>query len=213
MLEVKTVTVTGFQQNCRIAICTEKKEAVIVDPGGDAPQILKALEKSGATLAGVWLTHSHLDHCGGVAEILRKYPVELWAHPGEKFFRQRVTEICAMYGMPSEGMENCPEPQHLISGGETLSVGNLSFAVLFTPGHSPGHVCFHHSESRTLLAGDTLFAGSIGRTDLPGGNGRQLLDSIESAILSLPDDTKVLPGHGPDTTVGVEREGNPFLQG
>ena len=211
MLTVKKFTVTLFQQNCRLLICDETREAVLIDPGGDTNVIIPGIEKEKVTLKGIWLTHSHIDHCGGVAAIKRKFPVEVWAHPAEKMFRSHVVEICAMYGVEPGDMDACPEPEHEIIGGETLRFGKQAFTVLFTPGHAPGHVVFYCDAEKLLIAGDTLFAGSIGRTDIPGGDHGVLMESIRQQILTLPPETRVLPGHGPDTTVGIERESNPFL--
>jgi hydroxyacylglutathione hydrolase len=213
MLEIKTVPVTPFAQNARILICSETRDAVLIDPGGDAAELIGALGSSGANLKGIWLTHSHLDHCGGVKGILRSFPVDLLGHPDEQTLRQSVCAISNMYGIGGADMDDCPEPSRYLRGGETVHVGKLRFEVLFTPGHSSGHICFLHRPSKTLIAGDTLFAGSIGRTDLPGGNHAQLLRSIQQQIMTLPDDIQVLSGHGPDTTVGEERRSNPFLRG
>ncbi|NDC38324.1 MAG: MBL fold metallo-hydrolase [Proteobacteria bacterium] len=214
MLTVHTAVVTAFSQNSRVLLCTQTAQAVIVDPGGDPDTLLQLLTRTGATLTAVWLTHSHVDHCGAVAELLERFPkVALLGHRDERALRENVLRICQMYGLPADGMRNCPEPTQYLSGGETIRVGNLEFEVLFTPGHSPGHLCFLHRPSGTLVAGDTLFAGSIGRTDLPGGDHQLLLDSIESKIMTLPDEVRVLSGHGPDTTVGAERRSNPFLRG
>lgn len=213
MLEIETIPVTPFSQNSRLLVCSETREAVLVDPGGDALDLISALEQSGSKLVGIWLTHSHLDHCGGVKGILERFPVDLFGHPDEQILRQSVRSISEMYGIGGEHMQDCPEPSRYLSGGETVHVGKLQFEVLFTPGHSPGHICFLHRPSKTLIAGDTLFAGSIGRTDLPGGNHPQLLSSIQRQIMTLPDDIRVLSGHGPDTTVGEERRSNPFLRG
>jgi glyoxylase-like metal-dependent hydrolase (beta-lactamase superfamily II) len=214
MFEIATVIVTPFQQNARIIACNETQKAVVVDPGGDADLINQALERRSLTLEQIWLTHSHLDHCGGVKALLENHSgVSLVGTEVEEPMRQKVLEICQMYGLPSEGMENCPEPDTFIDEGDTVSLASYDFKVLYTPGHSPGHVCFYHRDSNTLIAGDTLFAGSIGRTDLPGGDYQTLLLSIKQKILSLPDETVVMSGHGPDTTVGVERRGNPFIMG
>lgn len=211
MLEVITCTVTPLQQNASLLVVG--KDTVIIDPGGEDEIIARICEERGLTVTAVWLTHSHLDHCGGVQGILKRYTVPLYGHPGERFLRERVEEITAMYGIPPGIMMNCPEPSHELTGGERLFIGTEEFEVRFVPGHSPGHLCFYHAASGTLIAGDTVFAGSIGRTDLPGGNHRELLESIRREILSLPDDTVVYPGHGPTTTVGIERVQNPFLQG
>lgn len=213
MFEIVTCVITEFQQNCRIIFDPETKDAVIVDPGGDAQLLLTEIKERDLNLAEIWLTHSHLDHVGGVKALKKATGATILGHECEQELRQRVEEICEMYGLPLGDMENCPEPDQYIDGGAVLSIGGCEFTALFTPGHSPGHLCFYHKESDTLIAGDTLFAGSIGRTDLPLGDHAQLIESIKTEILTLPDETKVLPGHGPDTTVGVERKSNPFLTG
>jgi len=212
MLDILTIPVTLFMQNTRVLACTETSRAVVIDPGGEAEKILAALKARSYSCQEIWLTHSHLDHVGGAAELQAELDAALYAHPAERQMRESVVQIAAMYGI-AEGFKNCPEPQHYISGGETLKVGNYEFKVLFTPGHAPGHVSFYCQDEAILIAGDTLFAGSIGRTDLPGGDHGVLLQSINEQILTLPRDTKVLPGHGPDTTVGEEMDSNPFLTG
>jgi len=212
MLDIKTIPVSSFMQNARILGCSVTRDAVVVDPGGDPDLILEALESGSYNCSRIWLTHSHLDHAGGAAELKQALNAEMYAHPVEKFMRENVTQVAAMYGL-SEGFNNCPEPEHYISGGETLKIGQYEFKVLFTPGHSPGHVSFYCEQESVLIAGDALFAGSIGRTDLPGGDYETLLQSIRQEILTLPADTIVMPGHGPDTSVGVEKDSNPFLTG
>jgi hydroxyacylglutathione hydrolase len=211
MLKVKTIPVTVFGQNARVVWCSETKDAVIVDPGGDAELIIGACDGAGVKVAAIWLTHSHLDHCAGVAALIEHYRVPLYAHPDERVMRERVPDIARMYGLPAEDWPACPEPDNFIRGGEYLSVGNLKAKVLFTPGHSPGHLSFYFEADQVLISGDALFCRSIGRTDLPGGNHEQLLASIRRELFSLPDTTKVLSGHGEDTTIGAERVGNPFL--
>lgn len=210
---IHTLVVTPFQQNARIVHPVGSCEAVIVDPGGEADLILRELEKFGLSLSAVWLTHSHLDHCGGVAAILERYPVPLFGHRVEAEMRAHVVDICEMYGLPPGDMQNCPEPDQYLEEGQRISVGTEQFEVFFTPGHSPGHVVLYHAGDGVLLAGDTVFAGSIGRTDLPGGDHETLLESIRAKVLSLPDETRILCGHGPETTVGRERKSNPWLQG
>ena len=212
MLSIQTISVTPLQQNCRI-LWGSSKRGLIVDPGGDTEKIKRALEKEGIEPAEIWLTHSHIDHCGGVADLMTLFPnITLTAHPLEKELRARVEDICAMYGIPPGYMKNCPEPSRLLSGGETIEFEAKNFETLFTPGHAPGHLCFYNSEGGFVLAGDTLFKNSIGRTDLPGGDYSMLMKSIREKLLSLPDDTRVLCGHGPDTTIGEERKSNPFLK-
>ncbi len=211
-LRINTVEVSPFVQNCRILWSLGKESALVIDPGGDVPLIESFLNKNNLSCSAIWLTHSHLDHCGGVAKLLERYDVPLIGHEAEKEHRERVSQICQMYGVPPGLMDNCPEPSMYIRGGETLEFMGYSFEVRYTPGHSPGHVCFYQKETGTLIAGDALFAGSIGRTDLPGGNHQELINSIRSQLFTLPDNTVVMPGHGPDTTIGHEKRTNPFLQ-
>ena len=213
MLQIFPLEVTPFAQNCRVLRCSESGAAAVVDPGGDVDLILEVLKEKEIHSAEIWLTHSHLDHCGGVADLKQQLGGALVGHREERIMREHVQEVAAMYGLPSALLKNCPEPERYISGGETLHLGGIEFKVLFTPGHSPGHLCFYNAANGYLIAGDTLFRGSIGRTDLPGGDYETLIRSIKEVILSLPDQTKVLSGHGPDTTVGAERKSNPFLVG
>jgi glyoxylase-like metal-dependent hydrolase (beta-lactamase superfamily II) len=213
MLDIITIPVTDFQQNCRILADTASRHAVVVDPGGDTPTILNELSKRNLTCKEIWLTHSHLDHCGGVAPLIRVTGAPLSGHPIETMMRSSVVKITQMYGLPSGSLENCPEPDRMLSGGETISFGDSSFSVLFTPGHSPGSICFYNARDKYIISGDVLFAGSVGRTDLPGGSSKTLIQSIAKELLSLPDSVAVLSGHGPDTTIGRERLTNPFLSG
>jgi glyoxylase-like metal-dependent hydrolase (beta-lactamase superfamily II) len=211
MIEIITLEVSPFQQNCRLLIDKATSQAVVVDPGGDGERIISELKKRALRCTEVWLTHSHLDHCGAVVDLKEEYNCMLRAHPAEQIMRAKVEEIAAMYGLPAGTFKNCPEPDSTFEGGEVLHFAGLDFEVRFTPGHSPGHVVFYCKKENVLLAGDTLFAGSIGRTDLPGGNHRQLMESIKKEILCLPESVRVLPGHGPDTDIGTETSTNPFL--
>jgi hydroxyacylglutathione hydrolase len=211
MLTVTTIPVTLFDQNARVLACSNTGEAVIVDPGGDSEKIVQVIEEKKLQCSAIWLTHSHLDHCAGVAALLEVFKVPLIGHREEAPLRARVTAIAGMYGLPAGEWPNCPEPTQYISGGETLTIGSVTARVLYTPGHSPGHVSFYFEQDGVVVSGDALFAGSIGRTDLPGGNHDQLLASIRRELLSLPDSTRVLSGHGPDTTIGAERASNPYV--
>lgn len=215
MFEVFTLPLTPFSQNTRVLAFRTLGQAIVIDPGGESEQVLRFLAKEKLELGQIWLTHSHLDHCGGVAGLLRSKKVTLVGHRAEEQMRSHVEDICRMYGIPSResGMENCPEPDVFVAGGEELEFGGEKFAVLFTPGHSPGHVCFYHQASKTLFCGDTIFQGSIGRTDLPGGDHNTLIRSIKEKILTLDPQTKLLNGHTADTTVAVEAKTNPFLLG
>lgn len=212
-LEIHTVPVTPFQQNARIVTCCQSGATAVVDPGGDVELIVAQLRSAGRSCSQIWLTHSHLDHCAGVAPLLKALggTVELVAHPAEAMMRAQVQNVARLYGLGASEWHNCPEPTVPVSGGELITLGRLSAEVLFTPGHSPGHVGFFFRAQRVLLSGDALFAGSIGRTDLPGGDHATLLRSIREQILVLPDDVLVLSGHGDDTSVGEERRSNPFL--
>ena len=210
MLSITTIPVTVFAQNARILSCSVTKECVIVDPGGDADEIIRNVSKQGLSCKAVWLTHSHLDHCAGVAPLLEHYKVPLVGHPNEAQMRAAVSSIAMMYGLPPSEWPNCPEPTEYLSGGETVRVGQCSARVLFTPGHSPGSISFYFENDGVLLCGDVLFQGSIGRTDLPGGNHQQLIDTIRRELFVLPDTTRVLSGHGDDTTIGTERVSNPY---
>lgn len=213
MLEVIRMQLTPFQQNTRILACSKSSEAVIIDPGGESEILLAELKKLGLTLKQIWLTHSHLDHCGGVKSILEQHAVDLIAHPDERFMRENVVNVAAMYGIGPGIFDNCPEPNIYIKGGEELVFSEYTFKVLFTPGHSPGHVSLYCAQEGFVVAGDVLFAGSIGRTDLPGGNHEQLIQSVRDKLFTLPLNTRVLSGHGEDTTIGHEMTHNPFFNG
>ncbi len=202
------ISVTPLEQQCRVLIAGGS--AVVVDPGGDIEKILPVLSTHKATLGQIWLTHCHIDHCAGVAELLRHFPSRpLYATLVERPFREVMQSYGRQYGMTKA--ENCPEPTTYLKGGEELCCGDRKFRVELTPGHSPGHVIFICDQERVVIAGDTLFAGTIGRTDLPLGNHAELIHSIQTKIMSLDDSYVVMPGHGPDTTVGTERNSNPFL--
>lgn len=213
MLEVTTIPVTVFGQNARILWCSVTMKGVVVDPGGDVDRLVQACNVRGVEVVAIWLTHSHLDHCAGVSLLLQHYAVPVFAHPNEKLLRENIPEIAKMYGLPAQDWPACPEPDRAILGGERLSVGDLEAVVLFTPGHSPGHVSFYFPTENIVVSGDALFHGSIGRTDLPGGNHNQLIESIQSQLLPLPEVTRVLSGHGEDTSIGEEKRHNPFLTG
>lgn len=211
MLKIEKIPVTPLEQNCRVLYETDTKTAIVVDPGGDAFEIIGFIEDNELKLKEIWLTHSHFDHCGGVKDIKDKFNVPLRGHKVEKEMRAMVEDIAKMYNLPASGFSNCPEPEHDLSDNEVLDFEGHKFKCLFTPGHAPGHICFYNEESSTLIAGDTLFRGSIGRTDLPLGNHGELISSIKKKLYTLPDNTKVMPGHGPDTTIGTEKSSNPFV--
>lgn len=211
MLEVVTIPVTEFAQNCRVLICTDTQEAVVIDPGGNADLIAQILSDRKLLCKAIWLTHSHLDHCAGVARLLKLVLVPLYAHPDERMFRERLPEIATMYGLSADDWPVCPEPTVAIKGGEMLSFGKQVATVIHTPGHSPGHLSFYFREAHIIASGDVLFQQSIGRTDLPGGDHSQLIATIRRELLTLPGETRVLCGHGDDTTIGAEIRKNPYL--
>ena len=211
MLTIENFPVTAFEQNCRIVFDSDASDCCIVDPGGEAERILKKVDELGKQISQIWLTHSHLDHCGGVADLIEKTAATLVGHKEGQIMRSKVVDICAMYGMPAGDMRNCPEPQTYIDEGDIVEISEHRFKTFFTPGHSPDHVVFYNKENNVLLAGDTVFAGSIGRTDLPGGHHQTLLKSIHDKILTLPPETRILCGHGPDTNIETEKKSNPFL--
>ncbi len=212
MINVQCFTVGEFQQNCRLIIDQVSSAAVMIDPGTDVAELHKAFVKSGAKSLEIWLTHSHIDHCGAVQELKRLTGAKLFAHQAEEFFRQNIAALASRYGFPHGRYLNCPEPDIFLEGGETLSIGAHKAKVFFTPGHSPGHLCYYFPDAKAIFAGDLVFQGSVGRTDLPGGDSQTLMQSISEHFLTLPDDVVVYSGHGPDTTVGAERVSNPFLE-
>ena len=197
-----------FQENCFIAGCTETKEAMIVDPGDDAPEILAALERNDLTAKLIVLTHEHIDHIGAVDAVREatQAPVAMHAVAYERTGEQSQTAMMWL-GRPLPRMS---PPEVFLDEGHDVQVGGLKFQVLFCPGHTPGHICLYGEG--VLFSGDVLFQLSIGRFDLPGGDGRELLRSIRDKLWPLPDDTLVLPGHGPATTIGQEKQFNPFLK-
>lgn len=207
---IAVVPVTPFQQNCSIVWCTRTMEAAIVDPGGDLPVITGAIRELGVKPVAIWLTHGHIDHAGGAAELaeLLSVPV-IGPHQAEKGLLDALPQQGLRFDM--HGLRPVT-PTRWLDEGNTVSVGDVAFAVHHVPGHSPGHVTFFQKDVRFLLAGDTVFAGSVGRTDLPGGDHDLLIAGIKNKLLPLGDDVQFLPGHGPASTLGAERVGNPFLQ-
>ncbi len=209
-LKVTVVPVTPIQQNCSIVACTATNRAAIVDPGGDVANIRAALDQLKVTPEKILLTHGHFDHAGGAAELADalSIPVE---GPDERdgFLLANLQASGARFGIM--GARNVTPTRWLVEG-ETVSIGDLTFNVLHVPGHTPGHLVFVNVPSRFALVGDTLFQGSVGRTDFEYGSHDELIAGIKGKLLPLGDDVTILPGHGPASSIGRERASNPFLQ-
>ncbi len=216
---IEQITVTAFQQHTRILGCETTKQAICIDPGDEAERIVEVLDRHGLTLQAIALTHAHLDHVGGVAALKKLKPeAKIMLHKGDEFMYLGLPEQPAWIGIPRAqwrhlGMEfDAPPPvDEYWTDGQKYRVGELEFEVIHCPGHTPGHVVLFEGRERKVFVGDVLFAGSIGRTDLPGGSTEQLLDSIKNKLLTIGDDVDVYSGHGPTTTIGEERLTNPFL--
>jgi glyoxylase-like metal-dependent hydrolase (beta-lactamase superfamily II) len=204
-----TVPVTAFQQNCTILMCEATHRAAIVDPGGDIERIIAKLDAMGAKPEKILLTHAHLDHVGGTAELAKRYqlPIE-GPHKGDNFWIQALPQQAQMFGLPPVEMFT-PDPW--LTGGEQVTVGDVTLDVIHTPGHTPGHVVFVQPEQKLALVGDVIFNGSIGRTDFPQGNHADLIRSIRDKLFPLGDEIEFIPGHGPRSTFGHERKTNPFV--
>lgn len=218
---IETFVLSPFQQNTRIVACEATRKAICIDPGAESRELIDFLRDNDLRLQAITLTHGHLDHVGGTTHLAREFPdAEILLHKDdERLYRSLPSQPLLMGLSPHQlralGMEydDPPPITRNWTDGEIYSVGNIEFTVLHCPGHTPGHVVFADKASRSVFVGDCLFEGSIGRTDLPGGSYEQLMDSINNQILPLGDDFVVYSGHGRETTIGREREFNPFLQG
>ncbi|UTW48651.1 MBL fold metallo-hydrolase [Bacterioplanoides sp. SCSIO 12839] len=208
-LSVAVVPVTAFAQNCTILMCNNTKQAAIIDPGGDISKIKQQLDKMGASASKILLTHAHIDHAGGTAELAKELnlPIE-GPHKGDLFWIEGLPQQSAMFGFPA--VETFT-PDRWLDDHDEVQVGELTLQVIHTPGHTPGHVVFYNPENKLAFVGDVLFNGSIGRTDFPQGNHPELIASIREKLFPLGDDIEFICGHGPNSTFGHERQTNPFV--
>ncbi|WP_153123503.1 MBL fold metallo-hydrolase [Peribacillus tepidiphilus] len=210
-MEWKQIPLGPLQTNCYI-LWNEKRECIIFDPGDQPERIKKFVKENNLVPIAVLLTHAHFDHIGALDSIRDEFKIEAYLHQKEASWLSDPSQNLSQLFMPNKQIIQRKAENHLKEEG-SLKIGSFSFQVLETPGHSPGSVSFYHQESSTVFSGDALFQGSIGRTDLPKGNQAELIESIHTKLLTLPEETIVLPGHGPVTTVGQEMDHNPFLNG
>ncbi|CAI0742525.1 hydroxyacylglutathione hydrolase [Serratia entomophila] len=204
------IPVTAFSQNCSLIWCEHTQQAALVDPGGEAEKIKAAVAERGVTVSQVLLTHGHLDHVGAAAELAEYYQVPIYGPDKEDAFW--------LDGLPAQsrmfGLEECAPltPTRWLAEGDEVQVGEMRFKVLHCPGHTPGHIVFINAQARMALVGDVLFNGGVGRSDFPRGDHQALIDSIRTKLLPQGDDMAFIPGHGPMSTFGHERQTNPFLR-
>jgi glyoxylase-like metal-dependent hydrolase (beta-lactamase superfamily II) len=211
-LKAGIIPVTPFQQNCTILFDDETMQGVVVDPGGDVENILSAIKDNGLKINAIWLTHGHIDHAGGAMDLKDKLGVDiLGPHEGDREMLLNLETQANMFGL--QGAVRDVTPDRFLDEGETVSFSGHDFEVLHCPGHAPGHVVFYNREAGFAHVGDVLFSGSIGRTDLPGGDHAALIRSIKEKLLPLGDEIGFICGHGPGGRFGNERRSNPFLQG
>ncbi len=208
-LSVAVVPVTAFAQNCTILMCNTTRKAAVVDPGGDLDRVQAQLSSMGADAEKILLTHAHIDHAGGTAELARTLDIPIEGpEKGDLFWIEGLPQQSAMFGFPA--VETFT-PDRWLNDGDTVSVGEVTLQVIHCPGHTPGHVVFYSPQDKLAIVGDVIFQGSIGRTDFPKGNHAELVSSIRDKLFPLGDDVTFIPGHGPESTLGHERRTNPFV--
>ncbi|MFN0185813.1 MAG: MBL fold metallo-hydrolase [Aquabacterium sp.] len=209
MLQHHTLPVTPFQQNCSLVWCDRTLQAALVDPGGEVPRLLAAVRARGLVLTALWQTHAHIDHAGATGQLAREQGLPIIGpHPGDQFWIDGLAQQSQMFGFPAAEPFT---PTRWLADGDTVALGDEVVTVRHCPGHTPGHVVFHSASANVAFVGDVLFAGSIGRTDFPGGDHAQLVDSITGRLWPLGDATVFVPGHGPRSSFGAERRHNPFV--
>jgi glyoxylase-like metal-dependent hydrolase (beta-lactamase superfamily II) len=211
VIKYEIIRVTQFAQNCSLLWDTDNRDGVLIDPGGDFEKIKARLDFHGLKLKEIWLTHAHIDHVGAADELRQYYQVPIIGpEKGDKFWLDGLPTQAKMFGFhPLQAFT----PTRWLEDGEKLSIGDFAFEVRHCPGHTPGHIVFYNSELKRVFVGDVLFVGSVGRTDFPKGSQADLMCSIKEKILSLPDDTGFIAGHGPEGMLGEERKHNPYLVG
>jgi len=208
-LRAAIIPVTPLQQNCTLLWCTATMRAAFVDPGGDLPRLKAAAAQAGVAVEKILLTHGHIDHCGSAGILAEELGVPIEGpHGADIYWIERLAEDGAKYGVTGRPFE----PNRWLGDGDQVKVGNLRLDVRHCPGHTPGHVVFHHPRSNLALVGDVLFKGSVGRWDFPHGDQQQLIRSITTRLWPMGDDTAFVPGHGPMSTFGHERRTNPFVR-
>ncbi len=209
MLQYQIIPVTSFQQNCSLLWCDNTNDGVIVDPGGDVELLLENINLNQVNVKQIWLTHGHLDHIGASAELKKQLNIPIIGpHIGDEFLINAIPKQCEMFGF---SLVDNFTPDKWLEEGDLLKVGQEEFSIIFSPGHTPGHIILKHKAQKMLWVGDVLFKGAIGRTDFPGGNHQQLLTSIKNKLFCLHDDFRFVPGHGPESTIGEEKQHNPFF--
>ena len=211
MLQYLTIPVTPFQQNSSLVWDDQTQQAAVIDPGGDLDLLLGAVQKLGLKLEQIWITHAHVDHAAGTAELAEQLNLPIVGpHPADQFWIDRLAASAQSYGFPPA---KAFTPSRWLQDGDTVTLGGHTLQVRHCPGHTPGHVVFYSAEIKRAFVGDVLFAGSIGRTDFPMGNHDDLINAIVERLWPMGDDTVFIPGHGPESTFGRERKSNPYVGG
>ncbi|NKB54442.1 MAG: MBL fold metallo-hydrolase [Rhizobiaceae bacterium] len=209
-LQIAVVAVTAFQQNCTLMWDEESKEGVIIDPGGDNDRVKEAISELGIKPTAIWLTHGHIDHAAGAMEMKEDFGIDIVGpHKDDLPLLDGLEKQAQMFGLEGQ-VRNC-QPDRWLEEGDVMQIGEHQFDVFHCPGHAPGHVVFYNKKAAFAHVGDVLFAGSIGRTDLPGGDHEALINSIKTTLMSWPDNVQFICGHGPASSIGQERTSNPFL--